>query len=134
MPRWILRRNLIGGLEDDAPTPGQKGVSAILDYAAGDDFESCTASTGAVPCQPGAKGNKEAVARVYGYASEQQCDRLTGVENKRGQTDLLLAHPVSHPHEVGGLLGAQFNASHPCGCLEGRTLATHWSCQSSLMK
>ena len=67
----ILRRNLGGGLEDDAPTPGQ----AILDYAAEDDVESGAASPGAVPCQPGAKGNKEAVARMYGYASEQQCDR-----------------------------------------------------------
>ena len=72
-----------------------KGVSAILDYAAEDDTPqqqhqqqpagAAPAAAGKAPAagpsssaaRPGVvKGDsKEAVARVYDYASEQQCDR-----------------------------------------------------------
>lgn len=62
-----------------------RGVSAILDYAAEDDVGACPAPTrSSKPPDESLKGhptvvkgteNKEAVARVYDYGSEAQCDR-----------------------------------------------------------
>ena len=67
-----------------------RGVSAILDYAAEDDVgqaDACPAPTSPSKPPDSLKGqltvvkgtdNKEAVARVYDYGSEAQCDRYDG--------------------------------------------------------